>query len=726
MAVSLSKRRSMSLRSASRRFARIILGWLTTALVLLALGNVLPGVHVDGWGAALAGGAAIGLLNWIIWPFFIRLMLPVTVLSLGTVSLVINGAVIWLSSHLVGDMEVAGLFDGMVLALAMAAANTALIGLLSLDDDEVYLHHARMAAKRFGVTATQVPGVLFLEIDGLAHDVLQRALRSGDAPTLRKWLGSSHQIVRWETDWSSQTGACQAGLLHGSNANIPAFRWWDRARGRAVITNHPKDAHLIELEHSDHRGLLAFDGASRCNIMSGDAPHSLLTMSTLLGDAPRGAVGSEYFAFFASPYNFTRTLMLALKDFAVEMWYARQQRRNHVRPRVDRGFPYPLVRAFATAVQRDIQVQVLIGDLLAGRPVMYTTFLGYDEVAHHSGIERRDTLAVLAGIDRQFARIAAAAVKAPRPYRLVVLSDHGQSQGTTFRQVTGTGLDEVVHNLCDTLRPPPVNYGSEALWSLYGLLTEVTAGTSPIARGLRAVTGGHRVDGAIVLGKQSRDSVHEYRRVPGKQPPPEVVVLASGCLGLVYFPRHRARLVLEEIEALYPKLVAGLIGQPGIGFLMVRSRTRGALAMGKQGIHHLNSGRIEGEDPLALYGPNAARHLKRTDSFEHVADIMVNAAYDPASDEVPAFEELVGSHGGMGGTQSYPFVLFPHEWAPPDEPIVGAEEMHRLMRRWLANLGHQDFATIERRTDLVRPPEIRPAAAVLAEAGAPAQGPKSI
>ncbi len=707
-----------------RRFARIIVGWLATALVLRMFGAVLPGVHVDSWSSALLGGAAIGVLNWLIWPLFIRLMLPVTVLSLGTASLVINGAVIWLSSHLVGGMEVAGLLDGMLLALAMAAVNTALVGLLSMDDVEVYLHHARVAAKRFGVTTSEVPGVLFLEIDGLAYDVLQRALRSGDVPVLRTWLGSSHQMVRWETDWSSQTGACQAGLLHGSNANIPAFRWWDRTQGRALITNHPKDAHHIEVEHSDGRGLLAFDGASRCNIMSGDAPHSLLTMSMVLDSAPRGAIGREYFAFFASPYNFTRTLMLALKDVGVEMWYARRQRQSHVRPRVDRGFPYPLVRAYATAVQRDIQMQVLIGDLLAGRPVMYTTFLGYDEVAHHSGIERRDTLAVLGGIDRQFARIAAAARKAPRPYRLVVLSDHGQSQGTTFKQRTGVSLDELVHDLCDRPRPESISHGSEALWSLYGLLTELTAGSSPVARGLRALTGKHRVDGAIVLGKESRESVH-HRRNRAQEPAPELVVLASGCLGLVYFARHTSRLALEEVEALYPKLIAGLKDQAGIGFLLVRSKAHGAVAIGAKGTHYLESDRVEGEDPLAAYGANAARHLMRTDSFEHVADIMVNAAYDPASDEVPAFEELVGSHGGMGGTQAYPFIMFPREWAAPDEPMVGAEEVHQWMRRWLADLGHHQFAkTRPNGAEAVRPPE-RQREPVLAAAGARAEDPRS-
>ena len=89
-------------------------------------------------------------------------------------------------------------------------------------------------------------------------------------------------MLQWETDWSSQTGACQAGLLHGDNDDMPAFRWWEKDRGRAIVTNHPRDAAEIEHRHSNGRGLLHEDGASRANIVSGDAVHTLLTMSTVL------------------------------------------------------------------------------------------------------------------------------------------------------------------------------------------------------------------------------------------------------------------------------------------------------------------------------------------------------------------------------------------------------------------------------------------------------------
>jgi hypothetical protein len=62
---------------------------------------------------------------------------------------------------------------------------------------------------------------------------------------------------------------------------------------------------------------------------------------------------------------------------------------------------------------------------------------------------------------------------------------------------------------------------------------------------------------------------------------------------------------------------------------------------------------------------------------------MVNSLFDPETKEVAAFEELVGSHGGLGGNQSRPFVLFPSEWELPPEPIVGAAQLHKQLKTWV-------------------------------------------
>ena len=83
--------------------------------------------------------------------------------------------------------------------------------------------------------------------------------------------------------------------------------------------------------------------------------------------------------------------------------------------------------------------------------------------------------------------------------------------------------------------------------------------------------------------------------------------------------------------------------------------------------------------------------MRRTDGFPHCPDVLVNAAYSPDTEEVAAFEELVGSHGGMGGSQSLPFVLFPSALAYPEHEVVGAEHLHRVLRGWLVELGHDAY-----------------------------------
>jgi len=668
---------------------RALLVLLLDALALLLLSELLSGFVLDGPKAALGAAALIGLLNALVWPALARLALPLTVLTLGLGALLLNGLLVTVAIDAIPGAEIGGVLEGTVVTIALAALTATVYALLAIDEDDSWYRYVvrRQLRRRGQATRSEVPGVLFLEIDGLAHDVLHRALSDGSAPNLAAWLrDGSHRLERWETDWSSQTGACQAGLLHGDNEDMPAFRWWEKDRDAAIVTNHPRDAEELERRHSDGRGLLHAGGASRANILSGDAPHSMLTMSTAL--RRRRPIGRDYAAYFARPYAAARTLVLSFAEVARERRAARAQVRDDVRPRIHRSRSYAFVRAWGTVVQRDLQVAAVVGDVLAGRPAIYTTFLAYDEVAHHSGVERHDALAVLRDLDRQIARIAAACPEAPRPYRLVVLSDHGQSQGETFRDRYGQTFEELIRAACEPESTIAVEGGEDdALAYLSAGLTEVARDDTAAGRTVRIATRGRRANGAVALEDDAR---RDIEKAHGDEVP-ELSVMASGCLGLISFPREPGRVTLERIEALYPRLLPALREHPGIGFVLVRSERSGALVLGEGGTRFLDEDRVEGEDPLAPYGPNAAAHVKRTDGFPHCADLMVNSTLWPEFGEVAAFEELVGSHGGLGGTQSFPFVLHPSELAWPEEEVVGAERVHRIFRGWLAQLGHASY-----------------------------------
>ena len=106
------------------------------------------------------------------------------------------------------------------------------------------------------------------------------------------------------------------------------------------------------------------------------------------------------------------------------------------------------------------------------------------------------------------------------------------------------------------------------------------------------------------------------------------------------------------------------------------------------GSRDLHTGEVDGDDPLAPFGPDAVAQVSEVDGYRTVADLMVNSRYDPELDEVAAFEHQVGSHGALGGPQTHPFVLHPDRTRRPDEPILGSPALHRVLKGWLADLGH--------------------------------------
>jgi uncharacterized membrane protein YvlD (DUF360 family) len=670
---------------------RILIIWVIEAFALIIMTWLISGLTMDSLGTAFLASAVIGLLNALLWPLLSYVLLPFAVLTLGLLSLVLNGAIIWLAGQIVPGFNVENLWTAILTALGVTAINIIASSLLTIDDDASwYRNTVRRRAKRLAKPEkTDVPGVFFLEIDGLAEPVLERAVREGYAPTLARWLETgSHRLVGWETDLSSQTSASQAGILHGNNENIPAFRWYDRARKTIIASSSPQEVSRLEKEISDGNGLLAENGASRGNLFSGDAPYVMNTASTIT-DVSRFHSG-DFYAFFLYPYNFARTLLLTIWDVVLEKYRFWQARRNDVQPRLGRdkrGGKYPILRAFTTVVMRELNVNTLIGDMFSGVPSAYATFVGYDEVAHHSGVESKDAFEILFKLDQQLARLESAAQETPRPYHLVILSDHGQSNGATFKQRYHMTLEELIQQLAtEKFR---VQGGSDVHedWKHVNVfLTEAVkydtgAVRKPLGRALKSRSD----EGQVALGPEGvAQERKEERAAEELEPQVQIVVLASGNLGLVYSTRRDQRATLEELEEYYPGLLDGLAQHEGIGFVMMRSSEYGAVVVGGKGRYYLADDRVEGENPLEGFGPNAAQHLRRTDSFADAPDMLVNSFYNVDTNEVAAFEELIGSHGGMGGYQTQPLLLYPAEWELDGDELIGAAAVYRQLKSWLA------------------------------------------
>ena len=130
---------------------------------------------------------------------------------------------------------------------------------------------------------------------------------------------------------------------------------------------------------------------------------------------------------------------------------------------------------------------------------------------------------------------------------------------------------------------------------------------------------------------------------------------------------------------LFPDLIPGLVKHSGIGFILVNSMSNGGMVIGQNGIYYLDTDKIVGENPLIGFGKNAATHLKRQNSFDNMPDILVNSFYDSENNEVCAFEELIGSHGGLGGDQTKPFILYPSDWKDPGE-LIGASSIYKFLK----------------------------------------------
>ncbi len=545
-------------RRAGSTLLRVVAVWMVSTLTMLALAGLLPDFRLqseDGESitrtavTAAWGAGAFGLLSALVWPVVVRALLLVPALLLGLLVFFLNGSLLLLALRLIPDGGGEAAPETAVLVAAvMSAVASATSTALAVHDDNAYRRRlSRLATRRRrrrgeDVGRTAADGTVFLQLDGVGHEVLQRAAKDGVMPTVAEWLATTHRLTPWRTDWSSQTGASQLAILHGTNHDVPAFRWYEKDTGRVMVSNRPASAAELQrraIERTGDGGLLTVDGASRGNLFSGGADQLALVLSIAArrGKANRSRAG--YFAYFSDPANAVRTAGAFFAEVVREIRQSTRARLRGDTPRIGRGGLYPFIRAFATVVERDVVVAAVLGDMLAGRTAVYADLVAYDEVAHHSGPHSRDAMQVLERLDRSLALIAKVSEHTPRGYRIVLLSDHGQSPGQTFEGAYGLTLKDLVRAGCGlpvSRRAERSRSGAEARDAARHTLH--TALHRPLAEGADEVA------------------------APSSEP----IVLASGNLALISFPDVPERLSREEIDARHPALLRTLASHPGVGF----------------------------------------------------------------------------------------------------------------------------------------------------------------
>lgn len=674
-----------------------VLDFVFRLTVLGATIALTPGITVDSTAALLLAVVAISVAGAVLQPVFLRIAMIFGWVGAVVLALFANALVLGVGLYLTPGVGTSSVLSVFLAAWVYALVMTVLTWALSINGrDYLTVHAMRMGARGPETPHSEVAGVVFVQLDGVPAPLLGQEIRAGNIPTISRWIRSgSHTWTEWTARVPSTTPVSQAGILHGTNDEIPAFRWFDRELGRLVVANRPEDAALIEERVSDGRGLLADEGVSISNLFSGDAPTSLLTMSGLRRSGGGLGPSQSYAAFFTHPAGILRAVILTIGEMVKEVFQARRQVRIGMEPRIHRGGAYVALRAVTNVLLRDLNVALVVEAMMRGAKSIYVDFVDYDEIAHHAGVTRSESLAALHGLDdalRSLQQVVEAGIT-PRPYHFVLVSDHGQSQGPTFRQRFGISLEDLVRQHMSGAGSVTAATGEVEAWGpvnvLLGQLSDQDSVTGRVTR--RAIS--NRPKDAPVGPRTAVEApaVAEGGDLGGEVT--DVTVVGSGNLGCIWFSDQPRRSTAADIERRHPGLLAALATHPGIGFVVVDTE-EGPTALGARGSHRLSTGEVTGADPLAPFGPGAAADFARVMAFATAPDIYVNSSYDPVLDEVSAFEELVGCHGGLGGWQTRPLLVHPSTWELGEDlldegRLLGAENVHRQLVRWLEDLGHR-------------------------------------
>ena len=650
---------------------RLGVAWVISTVALIITAALLPNLSADSPWAWAAVAAVAGVLGFVVRPVLIEVSARLNWIVVLLVAVVGQALIMYLAMQLVGGIH-ASFWTALVASWVAAAVSTVIAFVTTAGTEDglvVSLSHRGRRAE--AVADPEVDGVVFVQLDGVPFPVLRWAVQSGGVPTIRKWLTTGdYKLREWTPQIPCTTPASQLGLLHGTVDGVPAFRWYDRELGRVLVANRPADARVIEDRASTGSGLLYDDGVSIGNLFSGDAPRSMLTMSRLGSNRGSVQVRRAFAWFLTSPNGLTRSLSRTFAEVVKERWQARRQEHRDLQPRMRRTWEFAGLRAVTNGLLGDLNTALVAEEMRRGTRSIYVNYVDYDEIAHHAGMFRPESLQALDGLDRVLASLVKLAESAPRRYRVVALSDHGQSQGSSFQDRYGVDLG----SLCESLiaqRVQTMDAAVEGLGRAGSLVGDVGEG------GLTG-TVAHQLDRSIDHAGQVEPE--------DKQP---VVVLGSGNLGLMYV-RDSARLTLDDLERRWPALVAGLVAHPGVGFVAALDDAGVPWAIGARGRIDLSSGSVEGLDPLSGFGHHAARLLCRAVLMPEAPDLYVNSLVDEVTADVAAFEDLVGAHGGLGGWQDRAVLLAPSdllEGSPAH--IEGADRLHEVLVAMLETAGHR-------------------------------------
>ncbi len=663
--------------------------WVFNSICLYACSSWIGGVDLNPAGdmpvyiLVLELGLILTLLNALLRPVLLHLMLPLNGLTIGFLSLIINGFFIFLLSRFSDSFSVSSVWVGLLATFVFALLNMILQILIPIDDDVMFYSVISQKARAKNTENSGGKGIVMLEIDGLSYPRLQYAVEKGFMPFLKELLDSGAYTAHpYDCGVPSQTSSCQAGIMFGRNKNICAFRWYDKANHKVYTSSNAGNANEIEkmlFPDGEPTGILDH-GLSVNNIISGNAEENILTISQMLpkNREEQKKRDRDLYLLSIRPYLLTKALILTVLDAGSEVISYLWDCVRGKQPRLNRLHKfYPFVRGGTNILLREISAAMIVDAVSAGRESMYTTFIGYDEIAHHSGPDSAAAHHALTGIDTAIRKIFEAAAAASRPYEIVILSDHGQTYGATFKQRYQITLGDYIKSLAvrhslygKALKVISLDKDEDNSTNVMAVLSSLSSsGPDAITR-----------KAAEALGNAVTDDDVEQAVKSAENEANDILVLASGNLVNTYFSVSDKRMSRDEIEAAYPGMIAEMISHPGVGLILVHT-AEGPVVIGKEGQRNLYSGTVTGDDPLTMYQDpeKRAKQLRYLADFPDGGDlVIISPVYEDGT--VAAYEELIGSHGGLGGQQTDPFLIYSSAIKAGDE-IINANQVYSVLKK---------------------------------------------
>ncbi len=527
-----------------------------------------------------------------------------------------------------------------------------------------------------------------LQIDALAYSDLRRAIQQGYCPTIARLLDTEgYSLRRWFCGLPSATPYCQAGIFHGENGGIPAFRFYDKHARRVITCNAPHGVQYIR-DRITAPGALA-GGSSYVNLLDGDAQTVAFTVATRERTSVFERLGGTrmLLLLFVHPIRLLRMGFQGIREWLRQEW---ERSVSEFRGRATHAEGiFPVLRIFTNVVVRELQTMAIVLDINLGVPVIYSTFMQYDELGHHFGSSSRQALADLKRTDARIREIwRAIRGTSSRPYDLVILSDHGMTPSVSYRVRFGESLGTTVRKILDRYRPggrePLAVHESRAEGTEYDDMVPAALESAARSYGQRHSRFGRALR-RMRDWMRSRYGLREIifpekYRVDEKH---QVVVTYSSCLALVYFADVEAQLGRREIasDRRRAHLYSDLLRHPGIGLLATRDGETVVLES-RAGRANIEGDRVSvtsGQNPLAPYGQEryVVRAVCDLVRQPNAGDIVIFGAYDEY--EIVSFDDQVGAHGSAGGDQMYPFLLTPPELPVADARLEDARDIHRVV-----------------------------------------------